>query len=120
MYDDDVSAERQRTNTKWAKMRQEYLTKRKCRTLIGTPERIAIDQELAQFIGEPMVSAETLWAWGDRHPELRPNLSCFLKWCNSCEGEPPLGVTDEIQALFDRIKVRLTEIAMNPPVPPRW
>ena len=120
MYDDDVSAERQRTYTKWAKMKQEYLAERKHRTLVGTPERIAIDQELAPFIGEPMSSAETLWAWGAGHPELWPNLSCFLEWCDSCEGEPPLGVTDEIQALFDRIKVRLTGIAMNPPEPPRW
>ncbi len=120
MYDDDVTAERQRTYAKWAKWRQEYLTERKHRTLIGTPERIAIDQELAQFIREPMISAEPLWAWGAEHPELSLNLSCFLEWCDSCEGEPPLGVTDEMQALFDQIQVRLTEIALNPPEPPRW
>ena len=120
MYDDDVSAERHRTETKWAKMRQEYLTKRKCRTLIGTPERIAIDQELAQFIGVPSVTADVIWVFDAAYPELSLNLSDFLRWCDSGEGKPPLGVTDEIQALFDQIQVRFTEIAMNPLVPPRW
>ena len=120
MYDDDVTAEQHRTYTKWAKMSQEYLTERKHRTLYGTPERIAIDQELAQFIGVPSVTADVLWVFDAAYPELSLNMSDFLRWCDDGEGEPPLGVTDEMQALFDQIQARLTEIAMNPPEPPRW